>query len=106
MGRDVCENAKVEIYAEMNRLCQDLIPEGELELVRNYMLGQFLKNMDGPLEQADRFVGRYLHQLDESYYQNYLTTIREISAEQLRDLAQKWLNPKRMSEIVVGPVVE
>jgi len=103
VGSDVCGKAKDEIYMEMNRLCQDLIPDGELDLVRNYMLGQFLKNMDGPLEQADRFVGRHMHQLDESYYQNYLATIREINAVQLRDLAQEWLNPERMVEVVVGP---
>ncbi|MCC6690831.1 MAG: insulinase family protein, partial [Bacteroidia bacterium] len=55
VGVDVCKAAIKEIYTEVNQLQNNLIPQSELELVKNYMLGDFVRSIDGPFALADKF---------------------------------------------------
>ena len=41
VGADVCKAAIKEIYFEIEKLQQDLVPDEELNLVRNYLAGSF-----------------------------------------------------------------
>jgi zinc protease len=102
VGVDVCSKALKEIYFELNRLRTELIGEEELSLVRNYMLGTFLRSADGPFSLADKFKGIYDFGLDYHYYQRYIQTIKNISPEELRNLANKYFREEDMMELVVG----
>lgn len=102
VGADVREAAVKEIYHELQRLREDLIPETELQLVRNYMIGGFQRSIDGPFAQADRHKIICLHEQSDDYYARYLEVIRTVTAEQLRQLAQHYLNQEQLFEIVAG----
>jgi len=102
VGVDVCENAIKEIYFEMIRLREDLVPDDELQLVKNYLLGMFLRSVDGPFAMAERFKGIMEYNLGYDYFDKYIATIKEISASQLRDLANLYLDKNSMIELVVG----
>ncbi|MGE5521847.1 MAG: M16 family metallopeptidase, partial [Candidatus Dadabacteria bacterium] len=54
-GRDVCEPAIVEVHKEMDELTKELIDEEELLLVRNYMMGSILGDLDGPFHIINRW---------------------------------------------------
>jgi zinc protease len=102
VGVSVCKDALKEIYAELRKMREELIPEDELTLVRNYMLGTFLRSADGAFALADKFKGVYDYKLDYSYYQKFVQTIRTISAPELRALAEKYFREEDMTELVVG----
>ncbi len=102
VGVDVCKNAVNEIYFEMNRLREELVTEEELELVKNYMLGTFLRNVDGPFALADRFKGIMEYNLGYDYFDRYINTVKNIKATQLRDLANVHFDKNSMIELVVG----
>jgi predicted Zn-dependent peptidase len=102
VGANVCANALVEVYKEMDRLCTDLVPAEELQLVKNYLTGNFMRSMDGPFSLAERFKNIWLHGLDYSYYEKYLQTLNDITAEQLRNIAGKYLAKDSIYELVVG----
>ncbi len=102
VGVDVCSNALKEIYFELQRLREELIPKEELSLVSNYMLGTFLRSADGPFALADKFKGVYDYKLDYTYYQNYVKTIKNITPEELLALANKYFRQEDMIELVVG----
>jgi predicted Zn-dependent peptidase len=102
VGVDVCQNAIDEIYFEMQRLREELISEEELSLVKNYLLGSFLRGIDGPFAMADRFKGIMEYGLGYDYYDNYIATIRTVSSSQLRDLANVYFDKQSMIELVVG----
>lgn len=102
VGVDVCQSALNEIYSEVKRLREEPIPAEELQLVKNYMLGTFLRSVDGPFALAERFKGIMEYNLDYDYFDNYVATIKNISASQLRDLANKYLTQESMVELVVG----
>lgn len=102
VGVDVCKNAIKEIYFEMDRLREELVPEGELELVKNYLLGTFLRSVDGPFAMADKFKGILEYGLGYDYFDRYIATIKSISASDIRDLANTYFDKRSMIELVVG----
>jgi predicted Zn-dependent peptidase len=102
VGADVTQEAINEIYMEIDRLQQEKIPENELNLVRNYMLGAFLRSLDGPFAQADSLKEIVEYGLDYSYYENFIRIIKSITPEELRDLAQKYLDKNEIYELRVG----
>ncbi|MDQ3111955.1 MAG: insulinase family protein [Bacteroidota bacterium] len=102
VGVEVTNAALKEIYFEIDKLQKELVGEDELELVRNYLIGVFLRSTDGPFAIGDRLKGIVGYGLGYEYYERYVQTIRTITPEQLLDLANKYLKQEDLIELVVG----
>lgn len=102
VGADVTQKALDEIYKEINILRTDLISEEELTTVKNYILGQLLRSIDGPFALADKFKNAWMFGLDYTYYDNYFNAIQNVTSNQLRDIANKYLQEKDLIECVAG----
>jgi zinc protease len=100
-GKDVSEATIAEIYKEMKDLREELVDEEELLLVRNYMMGGILGELDGPFQIIARWKNLILNNLDEKYFYDSLQTIKTISAEEIREQARKYLNPEEFYELIV-----
>ena len=100
-GKDVCEAAIQEIYKEMKVLREELIDEEELLLVRNFLIGIILGDLDGPFHIIGRWKSIVLNNLDEQYFYDSIKTIKSISAEALKEVAIKYLQPDAFHELVV-----
>ena len=102
VGADVTSNALEEIYKEIKRLREEPVGAGELETVRNYILGQFLRSVDGPFALAEKFKAIYEFGLDYSYYEKYFQSVKNVTPAQLMELANKYLQEKDLIECVAG----
>lgn len=102
VGNDVADAAKKEIYKEMDILRNDLIPDGELQMVRNYMLGNMLNMVDGPFHVADVIKTMVLNKMPFNSFDRLIHEINTINAQQLRDLAQQYLTIEDMWEVTAG----
>lgn len=102
VGVDVCDKAIHEIYFELGRLHEELVGEEELQLVKNYLLGAFLRSVDGPFALADKFQGIMEYGLGYDYFDKFISTVKNITAMELRSLANKYLHKEDMYELVVG----
>lgn len=100
-GKDVSEATIVEIYKEMKDLREELVDDEELLLVRNYMMGGLLGDLDGPFQIIARWKNIVLNNLTEQYFYDSINTIKTISAKELQALAQKYLQPEDFYELVV-----
>ena len=100
-GKDVCEATIVEIYKEMKKLREEKIDEEELLLVRNYMIGQILGDLDGPFHIMAKWKNIILNNLNESYFYDSVAEIKTISADELQEMADKYLHPEKFYELVV-----
>ena len=100
-GKDVTEATITEVYKEMKRLREEKIDNEELLLVQNYMMGSILGDLDGPFQIIARWKNIILNNLDGSYFQNSINTIKKITAPELQELAQKYLVPEEFYELVV-----
>jgi zinc protease len=102
VGSDVCNAALVEIYKELERLRNEPVPQDELQLVKNYLRGNFMRSMDGPFALAERFKHVWLHNMDYSYYESYIKALSSITSAQLIEIANKYLQKDSIYELVVG----
>lgn len=100
-GRDVCEATIREVYKEMEILKNEPVDEEELLLVRNYMIGTILGDLDGPFHIINRWKNYILNGLDESYFYNSINTIKTVTSEEIQQLAQKYFIPQEFYELVV-----
>jgi predicted Zn-dependent peptidase len=100
-GRDVCEATVKEVYHEMEQLRNKEVGKDELLLVKNYLIGTLLGDLDGPFHIIGRWKNLILHGMDESHFHYYVDTIKTIEAKELKNLAEKYLNPEEFYELVV-----
>lgn len=99
----VHKDAALEAIAfEINRLREELICQEELNLARTYIQGQLLKSSDGAFAQMNQFLFAQRFGLTGNYVNEYLHLVNNISPQELRILAQKYLNWENMVKIVVG----
>jgi len=104
VGAEVWEETVSECKKEINRLCNDKVPEDELELVRNYLTGQIQRSVDGPFQIADQLRGLWIHDLDLNYLSDFMRLINSITPEEIRTLAGKHLDPSNMAVVAAGPI--
>jgi len=92
-----------EILMEVERLSNELVPLEELQLVKNFMLGDILRSTDGFFAQADLVRAIYDYDLDYAFYANNLEKlINEITPEIILNLAKKYLQKKDLHVVYAG----
>jgi predicted Zn-dependent peptidase len=100
-GRDVCEATLKEVYIEMEDLRNELVDDDELKLVKNFLIGTILGDLDGPFHIIGRWKNLILNGLDESYFYNSVSAIKNVTSIELQELANKYLKPEDFYELVV-----
>jgi predicted Zn-dependent peptidase len=102
VGVDVTNNTLSEIYKEIKLLREQPVNNEELETVRNYVLGQFLRSVDGPYSLADKFKAIWEFGLGYDYFENYFKAVKTITPKEIQELANKYLQEEDLIELVVG----
>lgn len=103
VGNEFTKATIEEIYKEFEALKTKLIDEGEMHMVRNYLLGNLLTSLDGPFNVSEIIKSHILEEIPLTEFEALVQTIKTISREEIRDLARKYLNKEQMWEVIVGP---
>jgi zinc protease len=104
VGSDVAKPAIEEIYKEIGILRDKLVDANELETVRNYILGHFLRSVDGPFALADKFKSIWEFGLDYSFFDNYFSAVKSVTPKEIRDLANTYLKEEDLIQCVAGKI--
>lgn len=102
VGKQHREAAINEIKNELSRLQTELVPVEELELVKNYMLGQLLKSADGPYAMSDLYLAAHIHGQDLNFYNRAIDAIKNITPERIQSLAKQYLNWNSLTIVSAG----
>ena len=91
-----------EIFGEIDRLRQQAPPADELQRIQRYMSGVFVLNNSsrGNLIGQLSFVD--LHGLGDDYLRTYVQKVNAVTPEDVHRIAQKYIDPARMTVVVVG----
>jgi len=101
VGTGVLEAAVKEIYHEMEQLCASPVDDEELLLVKNYLLGGLLGDLDGPFSIMRRWRSLILNGFDAAQFHNNVHIYKSITPAELQLLAQKYLQPTDFYELAV-----
>lgn len=102
VGKDVKDATIAEIQIEIERLKNEPVDQQELDLVKNYLLGQLLKSADGPYSMIDLYMGLEPFNLDMDFYNKSIEAIQKITPERIRELAVKYLVWEEMTVVTAG----
>jgi predicted Zn-dependent peptidase len=91
-----------EIKKEINILQNDLVPQEELDIVKSYLLGSFTGELTQAFDIAEKVRIIQLDGLVPDYYDQFQDHIQNIKAQDIRDMAAKYLNLDQMHEVIVG----
>jgi predicted Zn-dependent peptidase len=94
--------ALVEIFHEIERLRAEPPDAAELARVQSYATGTFVLGNASRGGLIGQLAFLELHGLPDSYLSDYVTRVQAVTPEDVRDTAQKYLDPARMSLVVVG----
>lgn len=102
VAREHRDEALEQIYYEIERLRHELISEDELQMVKNIMIGETLRILDGPFGIADVTIENIMCGCDNSATEQSVKTIFAITPECIRELCIKYLDRDSLIEVVVG----
>lgn len=91
-----------EVYGEIERLRNEEPPVEEVELVRNYILGELCREYEGIVAKAEVFVNAWLSGESFEGVNRYIDAVKKITPARLREVACKYLVRDNMFEIIVG----
>ncbi len=101
VGNIVSDSALVEILYEMDRLVKEPIDQPTLDLVKNFMNGNFARSLESPRTIANFALNIERYNLPKDYYKNYLENLAAVSIGDVSAMAAKYIKPSN-AWIVVG----
>lgn len=102
VGKPVYPKALDEVYKEIALLQDKPVSEDELELVRNYILGNFLRNTDSVLTYSGLYENILPFGLNTSYLSSYIDKVRDITPEIILNTARSYLDKDTLYEVCAG----
>jgi zinc protease len=102
VNKDVLEDTLKEIKIEFKRLIDEPVDAEELDTVKNYILGQMLRSVDGALPQGKLFRRLMIYGFDMEHNRRFAHEVREVSASRLQELAAIYLREHEMCTLIVG----
>lgn len=100
-GRDVCPATIEEVWKEAGLLRTTLVDAEELQLVKNYVVGSVLGNLDGPFQIINRWKTYIIHDLPMDHFDRHMEVVKTIQPETLKALAEKYLEAPLFFQLTV-----
>lgn len=94
-----------EVYKEMDKLCNESIPREELEMVKNYMLGEMCRSYESAFSLPDAWIYMETAGLAKDYLDCAAQAIQEVTASELQELARRYFCKENLIEVVAGKKV-
>ena len=102
VNRENLELTFDEIRKELKRLRTEKIGSSELETARNHFIGSLQLEITTSFAHADKVKNILVFNLPNDYYQNLISRVDAITAEELKQVADKYFSEDSFIEIAVG----
>ena len=103
MGAQFTDDALKQVFAEIERLRCEPVPAQELALVKNIVVGEVMRILDGPFGIADVTIENIQNGFGNDYLEGFVRQVREMTPGRVQELAGKYLAPDLLTAVVVGP---
>ncbi len=91
------------VQQEIERFKKEPVSREELEKVKKSMIAQRIFGLETVSAQASSLASSYFDTGDPYYDEAYVEGIRRVTAEEVRDVARRYLLPERMTVAAVHP---
>ena len=91
---------------EIARIVKEPVASQEVESAKAYLTGSFVFHFQKNLQIADFLIEAETYDLGFDYLEEYPKMIRKITDEDVTRVAREYLDPERLTTVIVGPVDE
>ena len=98
----VTDSALHEILKEMHIMRNEMVIKEDLELTKNMMTGSFSRSLESPQTIANFALNIELYKLPADYYATYLEKLAAVTAQDVKEMANKYLKPYNSVILAVG----
>ena len=102
VGSEFTRKTINEIGNEIKTLCGTKVELEELERVKRYMMGEYLRSIDGSFSQTEFFADLNLLGLDYEMLLDYPNRILEVSVFDIQEMAVKYLDLDKFVIAIAG----
>ncbi|MBK8384074.1 MAG: insulinase family protein [Ignavibacteria bacterium] len=99
---DITSETNKEILKELNEIKNKFVGKEELQNVKNYISGNFPMQLETPNDIASKAISLKLHGLEDDYYNTYIRKVNEITKEDIKEAAEKYLHTDRLIYSISG----
>ncbi len=99
---DSAEQVIAEIGKEIDKLKRKEVPEDELDLVRHAYMGDFMRELDGTFEIAERMKFFISIGQGPEFYERNEAVLFSITPGQIKEAARKFLDKDRFCTVTAG----
>lgn len=102
VAADHTKDAVEQIVMEIERLRTEIVPNEELDMVRNTIIGELMRLVDGPFGIADITIESEQCNRSNETINEFLTEVKNITPDRIRELAARYLDPTTLTTVIVG----
>ncbi len=99
---EVTDSSVAEIIKELKRIIEEPVPEDELKMVKDYIVGSFPLQIETPAQVATRVMMIEIYGLPKDFYDKFREEVKSITAKDIQEVAKKYLQPDRLLIVVSG----
>ena len=100
-------NKAVEgLRREISRIVNEPVTTQELESAKAYLTGSFVFDFQTNAQTADFLIETEVYGLGYDYLEKYPELIRAVTVEEITRVTRTYLDPERLTTVVVGPVTK
>lgn len=103
---DITASAVNEIIFEIKRMRDEYVTDDELSIMKNYITGNFPLQLETPGAIASRVIALKLFDLEDDYYQKYISNVNAVTKEDVKKAAEEYLHPDNLVLSIAGNVKE
>lgn len=102
---EVTDSSIIQFMIEMKRIVNEKVTEQELQDIKNFMTGTFAYTLQDPQTIAKFAINTEKYKLPADYYATYLKKLSEVTVDDIKAVAEKYIKPENATILVVGDKV-
>ena len=91
-----------EVYKEIDILHNERVTQKELDMVKNYMLGDICRSYESAFSLSDAWIFVTSIGAEDDYFAKSIQAIHDVTCDDILSMAQKYLHKQNMKEIIAG----
>lgn len=102
----VTDSAVVEVFNELKRIRTELVSEEDLKNAKAKYIGNFVMQIEKPSTIAGYALNKETQGLPEDFYENYIKNINAVTAEDIKNAANKYFLADKTRVVIVGKAAD
>ena len=102
----VTDSAVVEVFNELKRIRTELVSEEDLKNAKAKYIGNFVMQIEKPSTIASYALNKETQGLPDDFYENYIKNINAVSAEDIKNAANKFFLADQTRVVIVGKAAD